>query len=276
MGQLVGPFTIEDATATEAARVQLVASRIPAPIAGRMRQGATELFFAPNRKPGAAPSWAWGFRPGNGHCWIDRRAAADKQLYTIAHEWFHDWDDEVATPAQRNAIRALAGSTVGWKGGHYTKDGTNRPAEWAADAFARAIGFGAGLLGGFYTGGISSASYSQLLAIMAGGGASASDPLLQPHTRVRVRLPRRQWVSLRAWPGLAAPVIRRVGFGGRIQIGRGHTGGAWATDDGLRGSWWCRVQAINGVSIEPELWACAGEVKHPEEPQPASPDPSNG
>lgn len=265
MGRVIGPFTVEDGTPAEEARVELVASRIPAAIASKDQAGRQKVYF--HSRPAGAPSWAWGYQPTRGRVWINPGMDPDKQLYTIAHEYFHGWESRNANAAMRSAIKGLAGSNVGWDGGYYTQAGSNRPAEFAADAFARALGFGGGLLPGFYDTNIPPSAYSQLFATMAGGGASASDPFLQPRTPARVRLPRHRSASLHAWPNSQGPTIRRVASGGRIQIAHGRTGGFMTAPDGDSSAWWFRAVAVNGRSIEPALWVSAIEVRRPEEAQ---------
>lgn len=293
----VGPFTVTAATPAQVARVGQVAARIPATMVADA--GAFRIDFG--ERPARAPSWAWGFKTGRGRLWVDPRRSATKQLYIIAHEYFHEWDDRHATTAQRNEARALMGSRLGWNGGYEKQTGTNRPAELAADAFARALGFTDGPRRSYW---LSPQPFAPaaLLAVFAGGGATAPAPFPdaaqepaqgaqepapapepapepapapEPSSPTQEPPPAqpRRLVSLRAWPGLAAPVIRRVVFGGRIRTGVSRIG-AWSVlVDGRRGSLWLQVLAVNGKSIDPPLWLSAVELL-PQPTPPAEDSPS--
>lgn len=283
MAEVVGPFTIEDGSPAEIERVKAVAARIP-PAMAASDAGRQKVFF--HKRPRKAPSWAWGYQPTKGRVWINPAETVDKQLYTIAHEYFHGWEDRHATPALRNALRALMGTDTAWGGGSYTKHKSSRPSEAAADSFARSIGFGKGLLPGFYTLSVPAAAHGAFLATLlggaarsttpkqdkAGGGAVAPNPLPTQRRRRSPEpdhRPRRRIASLRPWPGQAAPVTRQVAFGGQIATGRGLTGGAYEVN-GRHGSWWLEVVAVDGQWIAPPLWVPALELQ-PLRAQPSPP-----
>lgn len=234
----------------------------------RFRPDSGWFTIQSTKKPVRAPKWAWGFRAARS-LWVNPRRNRLEKLYVILHEYAHGWDGRYGTPAMRDAVKRLMGTTLAWSGGHYTEKGSNRPLEGFADAFAKANAAGAfdGLLRGFYKSNVASSAYPTFLASVAqtdkGGPPVGADPFpqLPTPTPEQLQVPLHRFAYLRAWPGFAAPIIRRVGFGGQIETAHGRTGAAWSTADGRRGSWWFRVRAVAGRSIEPALWVPAGEVK---------------
>lgn len=290
MNATIGPFSAAGTTAQLAIVAQAVAAIDPAILAGE-RAGRIPLTF------GVPPDWtpgktALGFTSGSGII-INQRLGGGQAVPIILHEYAHKWFARFGTRALRRALMAdmvpAVPSTVTWGTGPYR----SRPAEVAADTAVEAWTRGAvssrleaaefwqrdypdALIGKFLSLSLSLRGTpdqdepSPLPMPDSGGDAAAPIPF-----QGSVWVPRRRLAFLRAWPGLAAPAIRRVVAGGRISTGRGVIGSAVREPDGSHSSSWLEVLAVNGRSIAPRLWVSVVALK-PASPPSQPPAPANG
>lgn len=267
MGQIIGPFTVDDGTAEQIAEVQSVVARIPPAIAGLDRAGVHHLSFDPRREPAGSkrqPFDPYGYTPSRNFTWIDaspnpnspsvkRAGASAVRQYTIAHEYDHGWMGRHGTPAMQAAIMAAMPATAAtsWRGGHYTASSSNRPAEGAADSFAKALGLGGGVLPTFYS--EARVNGPQLLAIMSGGrGTTVPDPKPRK-ARTMDHVVTGEGAHLRNNPDLAASVVVTLPSGSQIATGLTRSGSD-AEVNGQHSNQWLEVLAVAGSPCQPPLW----------------------
>lgn len=269
MGQIVGPFDVQDAQANELAAVQAVAARIPPAMTAADGPGRQRVWF---RRRFGAPTYAWGYTPNGRDMWVnpaflDKTASLQAQLeYVTAHEYWHGWQARHG----RQAGPLLALATIGTPGTHQSGSFTNRRTEALADALARALGFTDGVPRSYYRVQVPTTSYGRLLDAL---GKVEARPLRASHT---YRLSGR--VALRQSPQRDAPAVAWAVAGSEIRAVDGRSGGPYvirlADGAGLRSLLWLAVDVLDGRLLESPLWTAALLwVPIPALPEPAPPAP---
>lgn len=252
MGQVIGPFDVQDGDAAQLAAVSAVAARIPPAMAAADGPGRQRVWFG--RRFGA-PSYAWGYTPDRNNQWVNPRflgktATLRAQLeHVTAHEYWHGWQGRHGSQAKP----MLALATIGTPGTTQTGSFTNRKSEALADALARSLGFTDGVPRSYYRVQVPASSYGQLLDLLSKVEAGPTGPTHQ--------YLRSERVALRQLPQRDAPAVAWAVAGSVIQVERGLSGGPYlvkaADGAGFRSLLWLEAVALDGRRLEPPLWTAA-------------------
>lgn len=253
MGQVIGPFDVQDARdAGQLAAVQDVAAAIPPAMAAADGQGRQKLWFY-NRL--GAPAYAWGYTPNGRNEYVSPSSQSpdvslpDQLRHVAGHEYWHGWQRR--HPAAANALMARYVPRP-W-GNKQTAHWTDSPHEAMADAFTRALGFSRGVRPSYYRVRVPDASLAGLAADL---GKVEARPVRASH-QLLLSGP----VALRESPQLQAPVAAWAVAGSAIRAVLGLSGGPYvirlADGTGLRSPLWLQVDALDGRPLVPPLWTAA-------------------